>query len=71
MDDDGYPSYCRRDNNVTYVDARGNTIDNRWVVPHNLWLAIKYNAHINVKVRIQFILSFPLPYTKSLQTTLL
>ena len=69
MDDDGYPSYRRRDNNVTYVNTRGHTIDNRWVVPHNLWLATKYNAHINVEVRIQFIVSFPLPYTKSLQTT--
>ena len=71
MHDDGYPSYRRRDNNVTSVDARGNTINNRWVVPHNLWLATKYNAHINVEVRIRFILSFPLPYTEQLNTTLL
>ena len=71
VDDDGYPSYRRRDNNVTSVDARGNTIDNRWVVPHNLWLATKYNAHINVKVCIRFILSCPLAYTELLQTTLM
>ena len=71
MDDDGYPSYRRKDNNVTSFDARGNTINKHWVVPHNLGLATKYNAHINVEVRIHFILSFPLPYTEPLQTTLL
>ena len=71
MDDNEYPSYRRRDYNVTSVGARGNTIDNRWVVPHNLWLATKYNAHINVEVRSLLILSFPLPYTEPLQTTLM
>ena len=29
------------------------TVDNRWVVPHNLFLATKYNAHINVEVCTQ------------------
>ena len=71
MDDDGYPSYHRRDNNVIFLDAHGNTIDKCWVVPHNLWLATKYNTHINFKVRIHLILSFPLPYTELLQTTLI
>ena len=29
----------------------GNTtVDNRWVVPHNLYLAAKYNAHTNVEI---------------------
>ncbi|KAK4512392.1 uncharacterized protein ATC70_003091 [Mucor velutinosus] len=26
------------------------TIDNRWVVPHNLYSVAKYNAHINVEI---------------------
>jgi hypothetical protein len=46
-DDDGYPKYRWCDNECTFVD----TIDNRWVVPHNLWLSTKYNAHINLEVR--------------------
>ena len=71
MDDDGYPSYRRRDNNVTFLGARCNTIDNRWVVPHNFWLATKCNAHINVEVCILLILSFLLPYTEPMQKTLL
>ncbi|CEP14371.1 hypothetical protein [Parasitella parasitica] len=26
------------------------TVDNRWIVPHNLYLTAKYNAHINVEI---------------------
>lgn len=29
------------------------TVDNRWVVPHNLYFAAKYNAHINVEICTQ------------------
>ena len=52
MNENGYPAYRRR-NNGDIIERRGNRrapIDNRWIVPHNLWLCTKYNAHINVKI---------------------
>ena len=49
-DNNGYPEYRRRENGHVFVDAKGNFIDNRWVVPHNLYLVCKYNTHINVEV---------------------
>ena len=60
--EDGYPEYRRRDNGV-YNSINKNkgkkacdtynidmNIDNRWVVPHNLYLITKYNCHINVEI---------------------
>ena len=48
-DEGGYPVYRRR-NDGRSVIVRGRSVDNRWIVPHNLYLATKYNAHINVEV---------------------
>lgn len=31
-------------------DNGRTTIDNRWIVSHNLYLTAKYNAHINVEI---------------------
>ena len=46
---DGYPRYRRRDNGrVARVGQ--HELDNRWVVPYNPWLLLKYNAHINVEI---------------------
>jgi hypothetical protein len=45
----GFPVYRRRDDGAT-ADVRGRTIDNRWVVPYNRYLLIKYQTHINVEV---------------------
>lgn len=56
-DEAGYPLYRRRNTGQTFTINRGNTqyeVDNRWVVPHNLYLCTKYNAHINVEVRAPF-----------------
>ena len=51
MAEDGYPVYRRSDNGRTFTrPSDGAVIDNRWIVPHNLWLCTKYNAHINVEV---------------------
>ncbi|KAG2212942.1 hypothetical protein INT45_002312, partial [Circinella minor] len=50
INEDGYPVY-RRPNNRDYVVKPGNVrLDNRWVVPHNVYLCTKYDAHINVEI---------------------
>nr|GEU46490.1 hypothetical protein [Tanacetum cinerariifolium] len=46
---DSYPLYRRRDNGMK-VEVRGNTLDNRWVVPYNPKLLMMFNCHINVDV---------------------
>lgn len=48
VDEDGYPVYRRRDNGNT-VEKNGIILDNRWVVPHNPKLLLKYQAHINME----------------------
>ena len=45
---EGYPLYRRRMGVSTEV--RGKVMDNRYVVPYNPYLLLKYNAHINVEV---------------------
>ena len=52
-DDDTHPTYRRRSpaaGGYSGVDRMGRTVDNRWVVPYNPYLALKYEAHINVEV---------------------
>ncbi|XP_020090993.1 uncharacterized protein LOC109712000 isoform X3 [Ananas comosus] len=48
IDDDGYPIYKRRDDGST-VEKNDVLLDNRFVVPYNPLLLIKYQAHINVE----------------------
>ncbi|XP_019168340.1 PREDICTED: uncharacterized protein LOC109164044 [Ipomoea nil] len=48
FDADGYPVYRRRDNG-NIVTKNGIALDNRYVVPHNRHLLLKYKAHINVE----------------------
>lgn len=45
----GYPLYKRRDLGRS-VDVRGNSLDNRFVVPYNPYLLAKFGSHINVEV---------------------
>ncbi|XP_062179629.1 uncharacterized protein LOC133884291 [Phragmites australis] len=46
---DSYPIYRRRDDG-SRVQIRGSELDNRWVVPYNLVLLMRYNCHINVEI---------------------
>ncbi|GJW31143.1 hypothetical protein Tco_0051175 [Tanacetum coccineum] len=48
IDQDGYLIYRRRDNKVTVKKGKF-TFDNKYVFPHNRYLLLKYQAHINVK----------------------
>ncbi|XP_065317560.1 uncharacterized protein LOC135925912 [Gordionus sp. m RMFG-2023] len=45
---DGYPYYKRRDNGITILS--GKPTDNRYVIPYNRYLMLKFNAHINVEI---------------------
>ncbi|XP_057416850.1 uncharacterized protein LOC130711305 [Lotus japonicus] len=48
FDSDGYPIYRRRDTKVTTL-RKGVPLDNRFVVPYNPKLLMKYRAHINIE----------------------
>jgi hypothetical protein len=48
VDQSGYPIYRRRDDGRTVVKD-GHVLDNRWVVPHNVVLLKRYQAHMNVE----------------------
>ncbi|KAI5447745.1 hypothetical protein KIW84_015260 [Lathyrus oleraceus] len=46
---DSYPEYRRRfDESVSL--GKDRSVDNRWVVPYNPWLLLKYDCHINVEI---------------------
>jgi len=45
---DGYPQYRRRGLHSTLIGDRVVTDD--WVVPHNPYLLVRFNCHINVEV---------------------
>ncbi|XP_031111748.1 uncharacterized protein LOC116015711 [Ipomoea triloba] len=48
LDSHGYPIYRRRDNG-NIIFKGGIQMDNRFVVPHNRYLLMKYRGHINVE----------------------
>jgi len=47
-DHEGYLVYRRRDNGREMIKS-GITLGNRSVVPHNPYLLMKYQAHINME----------------------
>ena len=49
LDENGYPTYMRRDDGQ-YIMAKGKKLDNRWIVPYNPFLSMRYKAHINVEI---------------------
>jgi hypothetical protein len=48
IDEDGYPSYRRRDSGL-FVNKGGVKLDNRSVVPYNPYLLMRYQGHVNVE----------------------
>ena len=46
--ENGFTLYRRRDTKI-YIRRENHNLDNKWVVPHNLFLLKKYQAHINVE----------------------
>uniref|UniRef100_A0A803LSZ5 Helitron helicase-like domain-containing protein n=1 Tax=Chenopodium quinoa TaxID=63459 RepID=A0A803LSZ5_CHEQI len=48
FDDNGFVHYRRRQHREPII-VNGREVDNRWVVPYNRDLCVKYNAHINVE----------------------
>ncbi|XP_019158334.1 PREDICTED: uncharacterized protein LOC109155060 [Ipomoea nil] len=46
LEKDGYPIYRRHDNGCK-ISKNGVQLDNRYVIPHNKHLLLKYRAHIN------------------------
>nr|GEU79322.1 uncharacterized protein [Tanacetum cinerariifolium] len=48
IDANGYPIYRRRDNKSSAMKGKSK-YDNKYVVPHNRYLLLKYQAHINVE----------------------
>jgi hypothetical protein len=48
VDQAGFPVYRRRDDGRVVLKD-GHSLDNKWVVPHNVRLLKRYQAHINVE----------------------
>jgi hypothetical protein len=46
--ENGFPQYARPNNGII-VNKNGIDVDNRFIVPHNVDLVVKYQAHINVE----------------------
>jgi hypothetical protein len=46
---DGYPIYRRRDDGRT-IKIGSKSVNNKWIVPYNQYLSLKYNVHINVEI---------------------
>ena len=54
LQSDGYPVYMRLENGimapVRSIKNRSFVMDNRWVVPYNPYILLRYRCHVNVEV---------------------
>lgn len=48
MDQDGYSLYKRKDNG-NVIEKNDVFLDNCYVIPYNLKLLLRYQAHINIE----------------------
>ena len=53
MDEEGYPVYHRPNDGREYV-VRGVKVHNGYIVPHNPYLSVKYQCHINVECAVRY-----------------
>jgi hypothetical protein len=49
-DKHGFPKYRRRSNDNFVTTLSGVNLNNCWVIPHNVSLVVKFQAHINVEI---------------------
>lgn len=53
MDEEGYPVYHRPEDGREYV-VRGVKVHNGYIVPHNPYLTVRYQCHINVECAVRY-----------------
>ena len=54
MDAEGYPIYHRPDDGREYT-VHGVKVHNGYIVPHNPYLSVKYQCHINVECAVRYV----------------